>query len=90
MVVPSMHRQDVVYTFPNWDDSNVNIETVIAHRLSKWLDPNGEYSRRKAPSTQIQTTKVHDVEIEKETTTVDPAVLSEQLGGLALLKEGLG
>ena len=88
MVVPSMHRQDVVYTFPNWDDSNVNIETVIAHRLSKWLDPNGEYSPRKVPRAKVQTTKVHDVE--KEATTVDPAALSEQLGGLALLKEGLG
>ena len=86
MVVPSMHRQDVVYTFPNWDDSNVNIENVIANRLSKWLDPNGEYSRRKIPSAQTQT----KVEIEKEPASVDPAALSEQLGGLALLKEGLG
>ena len=50
-----MNRRTFAYTFPNWediDDSNRSprtLEDVIDLRLSKWLDPKGEYSPRRNP-----------------------------------------
>lgn len=54
-VVPTMNRRNFAYTFPDWDEVNSNImsprtlEDVIELRLSKWLDPQGEYSPRRNP-----------------------------------------
>lgn len=54
-VVPTMNRRNFAYTFPDWDEVNSNVmsprtlEDVIELRLSKWLDPQGEYSPRRNP-----------------------------------------
>ena len=54
-VVPTMNRRAFAYTFPDWDDiddskmSPRTLEDVIDLRLSKWLDPVGEYSPRRNP-----------------------------------------
>ena len=50
-----MNRRNFAYTFPDWDEVNSNVmsprtlEDVIELRLSKWLDPQGEYSPRRNP-----------------------------------------
>jgi len=54
-VVPTMNRRAFAYTFPDWHDIDDNkmsprtLEDVIDLRLSKWLDPVGEYSPRRNP-----------------------------------------
>ena len=47
MVVPSMQRKHVNYTFSHWDETDPGtLENVINRRLKKWQDPEGIYGKR--------------------------------------------